>query len=140
MGTKPEIQSALIGARLRERRRELGHTQEQAAAILGVGQGTVSRVEQGQSRFSLDLVAPIAAYLGVDVSVLVDETLTASGATPAQSASIVAQSMVRDAAHRLDTLEAGMADMAALVAQLTAALDELTGRLDPPVAKRPRRR
>ena len=72
MGTKPEIQSALIGARLRERRRELGHTQEQAAAILGVGQGTVSRVEQGQSRFSLDLVAPIAAYLGVDVSVLVD--------------------------------------------------------------------
>lgn len=51
---------ATIGANVRRRRVELGQTQAQAAAVYGLSQRTLQRVELGQRELSASELAAIA--------------------------------------------------------------------------------
>ena len=50
-----------LGPRLRTLRRAAGLTLQQVTALTGIGASTISRVEAGQRRPSLDLLVPLAA-------------------------------------------------------------------------------
>lgn len=57
----------VLGARVRERRNELGLSQLQAAQLCGVDLGTISRIESGKMpNVSLAVVAKVARGLGLD--------------------------------------------------------------------------
>jgi y4mF family transcriptional regulator len=56
-----------LGAAVRQRRRELGLTQEQIAGIAGVGVRFVSELERGKSTAEIGKVLQVARRLGLDL-------------------------------------------------------------------------
>lgn len=60
-----------IGSRLRGLRQAAGLTLNQVAALTGIGASTLSRLEGGQRRPSLDLLVPLAAVYRTPVEELV---------------------------------------------------------------------
>lgn len=58
----------LVRARLRALRAERGLSQDEVAARAGMAASTLSRLESGARRLSLDHLAPLAGALGVDVA------------------------------------------------------------------------
>ncbi len=68
------IDYALIGARIKAKRKERLMTQEMMAEALDVSVGYVSQVERGVTKISLDLLAEISSILDCDISVFVSGT------------------------------------------------------------------
>jgi y4mF family transcriptional regulator len=56
-----------LGAAVRQRRRELGLTQEQIAGIAGVGVRFVSELERGKATAEIGKVLQVARRLGLDL-------------------------------------------------------------------------
>jgi len=52
---------------VRERRRELGITQEQLADIIGVHRAFVSQLERGKATVRFDLLLRLVQALGMDI-------------------------------------------------------------------------
>jgi transcriptional regulator with XRE-family HTH domain len=62
------VNSALaLGSVLRDRRRERGLSQKQLAERTGITQPTISNVERGASRTSIDTVLRLAAKLDLEL-------------------------------------------------------------------------
>jgi transcriptional regulator with XRE-family HTH domain len=68
MGTATRRIDQHVGERIRLRRTEMGHTQEQLAAALEVSYQQVQKYETGANRISAGRIFEIARELGVDVS------------------------------------------------------------------------
>jgi y4mF family transcriptional regulator len=54
-------------ATVRDRRRELGLTQEQLADIIGVHRAFVSQLERGKATVRFDLLLKLVQALGMDI-------------------------------------------------------------------------
>lgn len=57
-----------IGRRLFERRRELGYTQAKVAALAGINQADISKIEHAEANPTLDTLAALAAALGLTLA------------------------------------------------------------------------
>lgn len=57
--------SAKVGARIKARRREVGFSQTDLGAALGVSFQQIQKYEKGTDRISVDRLVPIAAALRV---------------------------------------------------------------------------
>lgn len=68
-----ELQSVLVGVgpRLRARREERGETLAEVAAATGISSSTLSRLESGQRRATLELLLPLARQYQVPLDDLV---------------------------------------------------------------------
>jgi transcriptional regulator with XRE-family HTH domain len=71
--------SAVIGGRLRLRRKTLGILQEDLAALAGIAVHTLSNVESGRGNPSLDVLERLLDCLGLAVTI---EPRPPSGAKP----------------------------------------------------------
>lgn len=60
-----------FGDRVRDRRNELGISQEAAADRIGIHWSALGKIERGQRSLRLETITKIAAGLGVDAGVLV---------------------------------------------------------------------
>ena len=58
-----------IGRQLRQARLDAGHTQVNMAAEIGMPSTYLSEVETGKHNITLDTLAGIASFLGLDVKV-----------------------------------------------------------------------
>jgi HTH-type transcriptional regulator/antitoxin HipB len=58
-----------IGELLRQRRRDLGLTQEQVAGIAGVNRRVLGELERGKATVQLGIALEIARVLGLDVEI-----------------------------------------------------------------------
>jgi transcriptional regulator with XRE-family HTH domain len=72
-----------LGQRIAERRRALGITQVELAAILGVAQQTLAHYEGGTLRIAVALLSPLSATLGLTLEELVGEPVKPSKRGPA---------------------------------------------------------
>ena len=74
MATSPEIMTVLaeVGARLRQVRTKRGVTLTELATATGISKSTLSRLESGQRKPSLELLLPIAHAHGIALDELVD--------------------------------------------------------------------
>lgn len=63
----PEPEDALIGARIRRRREEMGFTQSELGALAGVTYQQVQKYERGDNRVSGSMLYRIAKALGASV-------------------------------------------------------------------------
>ncbi|MHB8285073.1 MAG: helix-turn-helix domain-containing protein [Caulobacteraceae bacterium] len=63
----PEPEDALIGARIRRRREELGFTQSELGSLAGVTYQQVQKYERGDNRVSGSMLYRIAKALGASV-------------------------------------------------------------------------
>lgn len=74
MATSPEIMSVLaeVGGRLKKARTQRGVTLTELAAATGISKSTLSRLESGQRKPSLELLLPIAHAHGIALDDLVD--------------------------------------------------------------------
>ena len=61
------FQASDFGKRLRVRRRELGITQEDLAAVIGVNRRVVGELERGKGTVRLEIALNAARALGLDV-------------------------------------------------------------------------
>jgi len=52
---------------IRQRRRELGLTQEQLAGVIGVNRRVVSELERGKGTVRLEIAMEVARALGLDI-------------------------------------------------------------------------
>lgn len=68
------IDYALIGKRIKQKRKALGLTQEKLAETLSVSVGYISQVERGITKISLDLLGTISDTLHCDVAELVTDS------------------------------------------------------------------
>lgn len=71
MTSESEDVLALVGPRLRAMRRERGFTLADLAALTGVSESTLSRLESGQRRATLELLLPLARTYDVPLDDLV---------------------------------------------------------------------
>jgi len=71
---------ARIGNRLRERRRALGMTQEQCAALMGFSRVSLTRIELGYRRIRLAEIATICEVLGCSAEDLLGDPGLAAAA------------------------------------------------------------
>lgn len=71
---------ARIGRRLRERRRALGMTQQQCAALIGMSRLSLTRIELGHRRIKLPELAAICEALGCPAEILLGEAGLAAAA------------------------------------------------------------
>jgi len=69
-----------IGARLRERRRALGMTQAQCAALVGLSRLTLNRLELGYRRLKLSELGAICQTLGCSAEDLLGDASLAHAA------------------------------------------------------------
>lgn len=65
------VDYALIGARIKSRRKENGITQEALAEKLSVSVGYISQLERGTTKINLETLAKIAAVTKCDISTFV---------------------------------------------------------------------
>lgn len=65
----PAHDRAAVGAILSRARHGAGYTQRQLAAISGVKQGTISRIERGAVHAPMTMIAQLADALGLDLMV-----------------------------------------------------------------------
>jgi transcriptional regulator with XRE-family HTH domain len=86
--SRHDAMRARIGARVRERRRALGMTQEQCAALIGLSRLSLTRIELGYRRLKLSELGTVCETLGCSAEDLLGD--------PA-----LAQAAIRNA-HRLD--------------------------------------
>lgn len=77
MSERALVQTATIGSALRNRRRELGIDQKDAAAQIGMSRTTFSSYERDLQRPSAEVLPPLAGFLDVTI----EEMLTLYGAT-----------------------------------------------------------
>jgi len=63
--------AAEIGAILRLRRKELGYTQEEVAAFMGISPRLVGEIERGRKTVGVQKVLSMATGLGIDICLLV---------------------------------------------------------------------
>lgn len=70
------VDYALIGAKIKEKRKAAGMTQEVLAERLSVSVGYVSQVERGVTKISLDLLAQISGILQCDIAYFVTGAAT----------------------------------------------------------------
>jgi len=56
-----------FGARLRDRRKELGLTQSQVANVIGVNRRVLSQLEHGKATVQLQIALDAALAIGLDV-------------------------------------------------------------------------
>jgi transcriptional regulator with XRE-family HTH domain len=77
-GVVDELEGVLaaVGPRLKEVRRRRGVTLAELAAVTGISQSTLSRLESGQRRPNLELLLPLAKAHGVPLDELVGAPLT----------------------------------------------------------------
>lgn len=75
-----------IAQRLRDLRRECGLTLAEVAAVTGTSTSTLSRLESGQRRASLELLLPLANLYGVTLDGLVGNGVSRGAPTEAFSA------------------------------------------------------
>jgi len=66
---------ARIAWNLRHHRSVLGVTQENLAVDAGVDRTVISDIERGRHNASVDLLDRIAAALGIDVAILLEEPI-----------------------------------------------------------------
>ena len=66
----------LIGARIKEARKEKGLTQESVAERLDVSVGYISQVERGVTKISLDLLGSFSGILEKDLAYFVSRAST----------------------------------------------------------------
>ncbi len=71
---------ARIGARLRERRRALGMTQEQCAALIGFRRLCLTRIELGYRRLKLAELGTVCETLGCSAEDLLGDPALAQAA------------------------------------------------------------
>lgn len=64
------VDYALIGARIKKRRKAAGLTQEQLSERLYVSPGYVSQIERGIAKANLDMLSGICAQIGCDLTYL----------------------------------------------------------------------
>lgn len=70
------IDFRLIGARIKETRKEAGKTQEWLAEQIDVSVGYISQIERGITKISLETLSEICTVLDGDMSYLVAGTAT----------------------------------------------------------------
>lgn len=68
MDDAPLSQTVQLGKKIRNRRKQLGMTQEQLAEMLGVGHQALSRIEQGHMAPKMDRLPAIAHSLQCTVA------------------------------------------------------------------------
>lgn len=73
------VDYALVGTRIKSKRKEKRMTQEMMAEALDVSVGYVSQVERGVTKISLDLLAEISGILDCDMAFFVSGTATGEG-------------------------------------------------------------
>src|SRR5258708_27494556 len=78
--TRSDSLRARIGARMRERRRALGMTQEQCATLIGMRRVTITRIERGYRRLEMPELATIFETLGCTAEELLGDPPLAQGA------------------------------------------------------------
>lgn len=61
---------ALVGERVRQRREELGFTQEELASAVGAARTSITNLEKGRQYAQLDLLADIAKHLEMSLAEL----------------------------------------------------------------------
>lgn len=61
--------SAALGGALRQRRRDLGLTQDDLALSIGVNRKVIGQLEGGKETVQLDIVLRVARALGLNVGV-----------------------------------------------------------------------
>lgn len=90
---------------LRKLRQERGLTQAEFADMIGVTQGTISKIERGYEQVTLDLVFRIAAQLDVPAGLLFDlpdlqarvlDALSKVSERQQQAALVVIEAMTRE--------------------------------------------
>lgn len=71
MGNRAESQDLIeLGNRIRDRRQEIGLSQEKVAEMAGISINTVSRIEGGQSAMSIEIFIKMVQVLGMDANEL----------------------------------------------------------------------
>ena len=70
--SRPRMSTAIVGARMRERRIMLGLTQQQMAELIGVTYQQAHKYEKGINRIAGGRLYQIAKALGVEVSYFYD--------------------------------------------------------------------
>lgn len=63
-----------LGARVAQRRKELGLTQVQLAEVLKISQQTYASYEVGRYRFPVSMLSPLAKTLKIEIDALLGET------------------------------------------------------------------
>lgn len=71
MTDQPKLAKALLGERIRDRRLELGLSQEDAAVLASMHSTNLGKIERGQANPSLETIVRIAVALEVDPGDLV---------------------------------------------------------------------
>ena len=61
------VDYAVIGRRIKLKRKRLGKTQDDVAEALSVSVGYISQIERGATKISLDTLSEIANFLGCDL-------------------------------------------------------------------------
>jgi y4mF family transcriptional regulator len=69
MGVLTTNSSAALGGALRQRRRDLGLTQDDLALSIGVNRKVIGQLEGGKETVQLDIVLRAARALGLNVGV-----------------------------------------------------------------------
>jgi HTH-type transcriptional regulator/antitoxin HipB len=67
MSHPPVHSAAELGARLRSRRRELGITQSEVAAVIGTNRRVIGQLEHGKPTVQLRIALDAAGVLGLDL-------------------------------------------------------------------------
>ncbi|WP_195269447.1 helix-turn-helix transcriptional regulator [Eubacterium sp. 1001713B170207_170306_E7] len=65
-----------IGNRIKKQRKKLKITQEQMSADINITIPFLSKIENGKTNFSLDILAEIADYLKIDVSYILSGAIS----------------------------------------------------------------
>lgn len=73
------VDYSVIGRRIKQRRRDMGATQDRLAEALGVSVGYISQIERGVTRVNLDTLSRIAVFLRCDVGELVSGSTVENG-------------------------------------------------------------
>jgi transcriptional regulator with XRE-family HTH domain len=63
-----------LGQRIAERRKAIGMTQVELAAVLGVAQQTMAHYEGGTLRIAVALLSPLSSILGMSFEELIDSS------------------------------------------------------------------
>jgi len=71
---------ACIGGRVRERRRALGMTQEECAALIGMSRLSLTRIELGYRRLKLSELGTVCEALGCSAETLLGDPALAQAA------------------------------------------------------------
>lgn len=101
-----DITSSIANA-ITKRRMALDMNQKQVAELFGKSQGTISKWENGDLNYSIDLLAEIAVKLGLELTVKLTprETVTNNGKYRSITSKVVSFPKVRSASYISDGFE-----------------------------------